>query len=235
MSAFTVDVPPPILIFGERDQVEGELWLTNPSADDIKITGASLHVNFPTPETAAIPIPADSGILAGSTKRLTIRSAMPVFTPPGAYSANITLHTSVGDQVIAASVTIASTFIVQLAPSVLTFTGVKKATTLSGTVLVLNKGNAAVDIGPIPAEAMLEMVAIPRILAVSGGTVSVEPSLGMTPGGTVTFANAQSTVAPGGWASVDIKLKMPATLPANRHFRVLPRIATQRFVVDLLT
>jgi hypothetical protein len=235
MSAFTIDVATPILIFGERDQVEGEVWLTNASGADIKITGARLRVSFPNPETAPIPIPHEAGIAAGSTKRLTIRSGMPVFTPAGTYNADITLHTSVGDQVIPASVVIASTFIVQLAPSVLTFTGVKKATTLSGAVLVVNKGNTPIDVVAIPDETMLEMVTTPRILAVSGGTVSVEPALAMTPGGTVKFTNASSTVGPGAWASVDIKLKMPAALPANRHFRVLPRIATQRFVVDLLT
>jgi hypothetical protein len=44
-----------------------------------------------------------------------------------------------------------------------------------------------------------------------------------------------TVVAPGTWRPVPVKLTMPATITANRHFRVLPRIATQRFVVDLLT
>jgi len=235
MPAFTVEVATPILIYGERDQIEGEVWLTNTSGADVKITSASLCVNFPAPETAPIPMPDDAGVVAGATRRLTIRSGMPVFTTPGTYNADITLHTSIGDQVIAASVVIASTFLVQLAPAILTFTGVKKATTLSGTMLVLNKGNTPVDVGTIPDEKLLEMSTTPRILAISGGTVFVEPALTMTPGGTVKFTNPSSTVAPGAWASVEIKLKMPTTLAANRHFRVLPRIATQRFVVDVLT
>jgi hypothetical protein len=235
MSVFTVDVATPILIFGEGEHVEGEVWLTNSTSSAIKIAGATLLVNFPTPENAAIPIPDDAGIGAGATRRFLIRSGMPVFTPPGTYTAVITLHTSSGDQAIAASVVIASTFIVQLAPTVLTFTGVKKSVTLTGAVLVINRGNTAIDVTSIPDETMLEMVPTTRIVAISGATLTVEPALGMTPGGTVKFTNPSVTIAPRAWASVDIKLKMPATLATNRHFRVLPRIATQRFVVDLVT
>ena len=102
-------------------------------------------------------------------------------------------------------------------------------------MLVVNKGNTPIKVGPIPGETMLEVVSIPRVVEVSGATLSVQPAPGLAPGGTVTFTNPTKTVAVGGWASIDVTLKMPATLPTNRHFRVLPRIATQRLVVDLLT
>jgi hypothetical protein len=160
---------------------------------------------------------------------------MPEFAPPGTYDATVTLQTSVGEQVISAVVVIASIFGVELAPGVLTFTKVAKSATLTGTVLVVNRGNTPVEVGAIPDEAILEMVAIPRILAVSGGTVSVEPAIGMVPGANVTFTNDRPTIPPSGWAATEITLTMPATLTADRHFRVLPRIATQRLIVDLLT
>ena len=235
MAALKVDVAVPILIFGELDQIEGEVWLTNTSGAPVTIDSATLTVNFPTPETGAIPIPDGAGLAPAETKRLLIRTGMPMFTPGGTYSADITLATSAGGQVIKATVVIADTYVVGLAPSVLTFTGVKKSTSLKGTVLVINKGNTAIKVGSIPNETMLEVVTVPRVVGVSGATLSVEPAPGLTPGGTVTFANPTKTVAPGAWAAVDVTLTMPATLPANRHFRVLPRIATQRLVVDLLT
>lgn len=235
MAALSVDVAVPILIFGELDKIEGEVWLTNSTGGQVTIDSASLTVNFPTPETGPIPLPDGAGLPPGATKRLLIRSGMPMYTPGGTYSAEITLATSAGGQVVKATVVIADTYVVALAPTVLTFTGVKKSSTLSGTVLVVNKGNTPIKVGAIPSETMLEVVTIPRVVEVSGATLSVQPAPGLAAGGTVTFTNPTATVARGAWASVDVKLKMPATLPANRHFRVLPRIATQRLVIDLLT
>jgi hypothetical protein len=235
VAALKVDTPTPILIFGEFDRVEGEVWLTNTGGVDVTITKALLTVDFATPETGSIPLPDSTAVPPGATRCLTIRSGMPAFTAGGTYSAHISLETSAGNQTIAATVVIADTFVVRLAPSSLTFTGVKKSTTLTGTVYVVNRGNTPVKVGPIPGETMLEVVTVPRVVEVSGTTLSVEPAPGLASGGTVTFTNPTKTIAPGGWAAVDVKLKMPATLPTNRHFRVLPRITTQRLVVDLLT
>jgi hypothetical protein len=235
VAVLTVDVAVPILIFGELDRIEGEVWLTNATAGEVTITSATLTVNFPTPETGAIPLPDGAGLAPAATRRLLIKTGMPMYTPGGTYSAEIALNTSAGGQVIPATVVIADTYVVALAPTVLTFTGVKKSSTLTGTVLVVNKGNTPIEVGTIPSETMLEVVTIPRVVEVSGATLSVEPAPGLAAGGTVTFTNPTKTVAPGAWASMDVKLKMPATLPTDRHFRVLPRIATQRLVVDLLT
>jgi len=235
VAGLTVDFTVPILLFGELDKVEGEVWLTNNTGSEITITGAQLTVSFPTPETGAIPLPDNTPVPVGATKRLFVRSSMSVYTPGGTYSGQIDLTTSAGGQSIPATVVIADTFVVALAPSVLTFTAVKKSSTLTGSVIVLNRGNTPVPVGKIPDETMLEVVTIPRVVEVSGATLSVEPAPGLATGGKVTFTNPTPTLAPGTWASVDVKLKMPATLTANRHFRVLPRIATQRFVVDLLT
>jgi hypothetical protein len=235
VAALKVDVAVPILIFGELDRIEGEVWLTNTTNAEITIDKATLTVNFPTPESGPIPLPDGVGLPPGATKRLLIQSSMPPYTLGGTYSATIDLQTSAGGQVIAATVVLADTFVVALAPTVLTFTGVKQATTLTGTVLVVNKGNTPITVGTVPSETMLEVVTIPRVIEVSGASLSVQPAPGLAAGGTVTFTNPTTSVAPGDWASVDVKLEMPATLPPNRHFRVLLRIATQRLVVDLLT
>lgn len=235
MAALKVEATEPILIFGELDRIEGEVWLTNDTGADVTIVSATLTVNFPTPETGPIPLPEGTALATKATKRLLIQSGIPTYAPGGTFSAHIDLLTSGGGQTIKATVVIADTFIVALAPTVLTFTGVKKSTTLTGTVLVVNKGNTPIKVGTIPSETMLEVVTIPRVVEVSGATLLVQPAPGVAAGGTVTFTNPTPTVAPGDWASLDVKIKMPATLPPHRHFRVLPRIATQRLVVDLLT
>lgn len=231
----TVDIAQPVLIYGEHDQVAGEVWLTNNSGGDVTVNGASLTVAFPTPETGAIPLPNNTTIAVGASRRFAIQSGMPVFTPGGTYGASIDLETSAGPQSIAASVFIADTYLAEVVPTVLTFTGVTKSATLTGTVLVVNRGNTPIQVGAIPDETMLEMVTIPRVVEVSGATLSVQPATAMVTGGTVTFSNPVTAVAPGAWEPVAVKLTMPATITADRHFRVLPRIATQRFVVDLLT
>ena len=69
----------------------------------------------------------------------------------------------------------------------------------------------------------------------TGGSVSVEPAPGPSTGGTVTFTNNTPTIDPGDWAQVDFHLTTPATLAADRHFRIMPRIASERLVVELLT
>jgi subtilisin family serine protease len=235
VAALKVENTGPILIFGELDRVEGEVWLTNTSGVEVTINQASLTVDFPTPETGSIPLPDNTVVPPGATRCLAIRSGMPSFTLGGTYSAEIAVVTSAGPQVVKATVVIANTYLARLAPSILTFTGVKKGASLKGTVLVVNQGNTPIKVGPIPGETMLEVVTIPRVVEISGATLSVQPGPGLASGGTVTFTNPTKTVAVGAWASIDVTLKMPATLPANRHFRVLPRIVTQRLVVDLLT
>lgn len=231
----TVDISEPILIYGERDRAAGEVWLTNGLGEDVTINRASLTVAFPTPETSVVPLPDGAVITAGASRRLAVQSGMPMFTPGGIYGASIDLETSAGPQSIAASVVIADTYLLELAPTVLTFTGITKSATVTGTVFVVNRGNTPITVGAIPDETMLEMVTIPRVVEVSGATLSVQPGPVMVSGGTVTFSNPVTIVAPREWKPVTIKLTMPATIVANRYFRVLPRIATQRFVVDLLT
>lgn len=235
MAVLAVEVPTPILIIGEGEQLAGEVWLTNASGADVTITGATLTVAFPTPESGPIALPDGVKLAPGVTRRLVVRSGIPPYTPPGTFTASIDVTTSAGPQTIPATVVITSVVNVAFSPSVLTFAGVLPSSTHIGRVQVLNRGNVAVDVGAIPDETLLEMVTIPRVVRVSGASVAVEPALGTTPGGTVTFANPLSTVPPGGWTSVDVSVTLPAALTAGRHFRILPRIANQRFVIDLLT
>lgn len=236
MPPFTVEGTTPVLIFGEGRQVAGEVWLTNPTAGSIDITSATLLVNFPTPETGDIALPSGAAIANGATRRLLINTSMQPFTPPGSYSATITLVTSAGNQAIPGTVVIAGSLVPELGPKEQTFTGVTAASTFAGSVVVYNRGNTPIVVGAIPDETLLEMVITPRVLeVVAGGGVTVAPALGMTPGGTVTFTNTKPTIPPGGWGTVDFNLTTPAVLAANLHFRVLPRIATERFVVNLLT
>jgi hypothetical protein len=101
---------------------------------------------------------------------------------------------------------------------------------------VRNRGNTPFTVNPIPNEDLVEVVVVPRVLEVgTTGAVTVEPAPGATPSGSVTFTNPTPTINPGDWAQVDVQITAPASMTADRHFRVMPRIVTERFIVDLLT
>jgi large exoprotein involved in heme utilization and adhesion len=234
---FDLPAPTPILIFGVGEQVEGRVWLKNATGAEIKVTRADLTVDFPTGSaTGQIPLPEDAGIPPGETQPLIIQSGLTVFSAPDTYNATVTLTTSAGNQAIPAKLVIAATKSVALAPTVAVFTGVLSSTDYDGSVVAVNRGNTAITVGPIPDEALLEVVSTPRALTVENdGTASVVPALATAPSGNATFTNPTPTIQPGGWAPVTFKLRTPAGLAMNRHYRVFPRIAMQRFAVDLLT
>jgi len=232
----TVEGSTPILLFAEQDQMQGEVWLTNTTGADIGISGGSVLVDFSPPETGAIAFPSGAAVPAGATKRLALRMAVRPVASPGNYTATITLDTAAGTQTIPATAVVASVFLPVVGPSKLTFAGVTSSATLNGSVVVRNRGNVPVVVNTIPDETLVEVVILPSVLTTgAGGSVSVEPAPGTSTGGTVTFTNDTPTIDPGDWAQVDFALTTPAGLAADRHFRILPRIASQRFVVDLLT
>ena len=236
MAPLTVEGSTPILLYGEQDRMHGEVWLTNPTGAAIGVSGGSVLVNFAPPETGTIALPADAAVPANSTRRLALDLALQPSAPPGVYTATITLDTAAGSQTIPASAVVASVFLPVVAPDTLTFTGVTASATVAGSVIVRNRGNTQVVVNPIPNGKLVEVVILPRVLEIgAGGRVSVEPAPGPSPGGTVTFTNNTPTINPGDWAEVDFNLTTPAALAADRHFRVLPRIANVRFAVDLLT
>jgi hypothetical protein len=226
----------PVLLYGEQGQMAGEVWLSNLTGAAIGISGGSLVVNFPAPETGTISFPPHAAVPAAATRRLSLALALQPFTLPGSYTATVTLDTVAGTQTIPATAVVASVFLPVLAPGKVTFTGVTPAATLDGSVIVRNRGNTPVVVDTIPGETLAEVAILPRVLKVgTGGAVSVAPAPGSLTGGAVTFANNTPTISPGDWAQVDFHLTTPATLAAGRHFRILPRIANERFVVDLLT
>jgi hypothetical protein len=232
----TVEGSTPILLYGEQDQMQGEVWLSNTTGAPIGVTSGSLLVNFAVPETGTISFPPGAAVPAGATRRLGLSLSLQPFTSPGTYPATLTLNTAAGSQTIPATAVVAGVFLPVLAPSNVTFTGVTAATTLDGTVIVRNRGNTPVTVNAIPSESLAEVVILPRVLRVgTGGSVSVAPAPGSLTGATVTFTNNTPTINPGDWAQVDFHLTTPAALAADRHFRILPRIASARFVVDLLT
>jgi hypothetical protein len=226
---------PPILIFGTLDGAEGEVWLKNGTGAPITVSKADVTVTIGTPETGTITF-ADEPITAGSIKRLVFRFGLNAFIAPATYPAEVVLTTSAGALAIAATLVVIKKFVLELAEASTVFTGVAASTTYQGAVVAVNRGNAPVTVGQIPDETVLEMVTMPRVLAIApGGEVSVAPSGGLAPGGTATFTNTKPTINPGDWSEITFDLTTPAALDPHRHFRVLPRIATQRFVVDLLT
>ena len=238
MAALVVEGTVPVLLVCADNQVQSEIWLTNPTPGDIKVDSATLSVTFLTgTETGAIQLPADAAIPADSTRRFAVAMGLKPFVAPGSYGAQIDLGTSAGPQSIPATFVVLSRLAVGLAPSNSVFTGIAASTAVSGTVLVRNKGNVAVTVGAIPDAALFEVTAAPRVLGVDGsGAVSVEPAAGLAPlPGTVTFTNSTPTIPVGGWADVTYQFTTPAGLAPDLHVRVLPRIATERFAIDLLT
>ena len=236
MPPLTVVGSTPILLFGELDQMQGEVWLANPTASDIGVSDGSILVNFATPETGTIAFPNGAAVPAGATRRLGLNLAIRPDTSPGLYAATISLNTSAGVETIPASAVVATVYLPALGPTKVTFSGVAPSSTVDGNLVVRNRGNVPITVNGIPDETLVEVVVIPRALEVdAAGAASVTPAPGPSAGGTVTFTNATPTIAPGDWADVDFHLATPASLVANRHFRVLPRIGNQRFVIDLLT
>jgi hypothetical protein len=229
----------PVLIFGTATEAEGEVWLGNSTGSDIKIESATLTVNFPAPDgtqSGAIALPPDAVLATGTTKRLLIHTGLTLFTAPGSHTATINLVTSAGNQSISATMKVAKSTAVAIANPPLLFTGVAASTAYSGEIVVLNRGNSQITLDDIADEPLLEMVTTPRILAIAAsGSVSVAPALGLTPGMDVSFTNDTPTINPGDWATVQFQLTTPATVAADKHFRVLPRVLTERFVIDLLT
>ena len=236
MASLTVEGSTPILLYGEQDQMQGEVWLSNPTGAAIEITSGSLLVNFAVPETGAISFPASAEVPAGATRRLGLTMTLQPFTVPGFYPATITIQTNTGPETIPATAVVASVFLPVLAPATITFTDVTPATTLDSSLIVRNRGNIPIVVNSIPGETLAEVVILPRVLkSGTGGSVSVGPAPGSLTGGTVTFTNNTPTISPGDWAQVEFHLTTPATLAADRHFRILPRIVNERFVVNLLT
>jgi hypothetical protein len=236
VAPLTVVGSTPVLLYGEQGQMAGEVWLSNLTGADVGVSGGSLTVNFPAPETGTISFPPGAAVPAGATRRLGLALALQPFTLPGSYTASVTLDTAAGTQTIPATAVVASVFLPVLAPGQVTFTGVTPATTLDGSVIVRNRGNVPVAVDTIPGETLAQVAVLPRVLTAGpGGSVSVAPAPGALTGGAVTFTNNTPTIGPGDWAQVDFHLTTPAALAAGRHFRVLPRIANERFVIDLLT
>lgn len=227
----------PILIVGRAQQVDGEVWLANPTGADIAISGATITITLPSGvESGPIQLPPDARVPAQTSRRLAISMGMQPLTPPDTYPGSLDLVTSAGNQSIGVSLVVVATVAPALVPERFVFAGVAPAAVVGASVVVRNDGNVALAVGPLPEEPLFEVRAHPRVLALAvGGAVSVEPALGLAAVGTVTFTNDTPTVAPGGWAAVAFQLTVPGGIPANAHLRALPRVATERFAVDLLT
>jgi hypothetical protein len=232
----TVESPVPILLFGERDQMQGEIWLSNSTPSDIGLNGGTVLVNFGTPESGAITLPSNTAVPANTTRRLALNMAISPVTPPGVYTATVSLDTAVGPLNTAATAIVAGAVVPALGPAKFTFTGVAPSSVHTATIVVRNRGNTSFTVNAIPDETLVEVVVAPRVLEVgTTGAVTVEPAPGVTPSGLVTFTNPTPTINPGDWAQVDVQITAPASMTADRHFRVMPRIVTERFIVDLLT
>jgi hypothetical protein len=227
----------PVLIVGTGEVVRGEMWLSNPAAADLTLTGATITVTMPTgPEAGQIPLPADVVVPGNGVRRMIVEMGMQPLTEPGAYPAVLDLATSAGSQAVPASLVVTAVTAPVILPERLVFTGVTPSAVVDGSVVVRNAGNVPLTVGPIPDEPLLEVRAHPRVLAVgAGGAMVVEPAVGLAPTGTATFTNTTPTVPPGGWSAVAFQLTAPAALASNAHLRALPRIGTERFAVDLLT
>jgi hypothetical protein len=228
----------PVLLLGDGQKVEGEVWFENSSANDVKIDHAVLSVTFSTGlVSAAIGIPPDAAIAAGATRRLLVSVGVPPFTPPASYPASIDLTTSVGGQTIPATFVVPTLLRVAVVADQQVFTGVQSTDVVSGSVVVRNIGNVPVDVGKIPDEQLLEVKATERVLAVNGsGTLIAEPAVGLLAvAGSATFVNPTPTIPVGSWTDLTYQMTVPAGLPTNAHLRVLPRILTERFPIDVLT
>jgi hypothetical protein len=228
----------PALVLGALDQLRGEVWLSNPSDSEVKLSSATLTVTISGPaEQGKIQIPPDTVVAARASKRLSISFGIEPFTAPGSYTASIDLDTSAGPVSIPATLVIERVVAIGFTNRQHVFAGVTSASKIKGSLVVLNRGNVAFAVDAIPDEPLFEIVPMPRVVAVANdGEVTVSPAPAMTPvAGTLHFTNDTPTIAVGGWAEVGYEITTPAGLPTATHLRALPRIGTERFSVDLLT
>lgn len=228
----------PVLVLAHGEELRGDFWLANPSDTTVIVESATFTATFATGvQSGAIPTSSDFAVAGRGFKRFTFGFSMAPSTAPGSYGANVDLVTSAGTISIPALLFVTEVALVGLAPTARVFTAVEPNATLAGTVLVRNQGNVAFDVGAIPDEPLIEIVAAPRVLAVeAGGALQVEPAEGFTVlASNVSFTNETPTIAVGGWAEVAYELTTPSSLPSNVHLRALPRIGTERFAIDLLT
>ena len=225
----------PILIFGKLDGAEGEVWLENTSGTDIKVDKADVTVTVNGVMEQGTIVFADETIADHSIKRLVFRFGLNPFVAPGTYPGQVVLATSAGPLHVDASLIVAQIFVLELAETSLVLAGVTSNTTHQAAVVAMNRGNVPVTVGQIPDETVFELATEPRVLTAEvGGNISVTPGPAVAPAGTVKFTNVKPTIGPGDWSLVTFEIETPS-LNTDGHFRVMPRIATQRFVVDLLT
>ena len=196
----------------------------------------NLLVNFAVPETGAISFPASAEVPAGATRRLGLTMTLQPFTVPGFYPATITIQTNTGPETIPATAVVASVFLPMLAPATITFTDVTPATTLDSSLIVRNRGQHP-DRGEQHSrrDPGRGRDPAPRAQIRYWRKCVRRSSARLIDGVAVTFTNNTPTISPGDWAQVEFHLTTRATLAADRHFRILPRIVNERFVVNLLT
>ena len=167
-----------VLLVGGGETAQGEAWLENNTGGDVKIEKAELSIQVAAVEqTGQIPLPPDETIADKSFRRLSISFGMEPFTAPGQYAAHLDLTTSIGVQVIPASLVVLTNEQVAVLPEQPVFTGVVPPSTITTAVIVRNVGNASVTVDSIADEPLFEVVAGQRLLGVgAGGVVQVQPA-----------------------------------------------------------
>jgi|1186.fasta_scaffold08152_3 hypothetical protein len=228
-----------ILLVGGGETAQGEVWLENDTGGDVKIDRADLSIQVGAVEQhGSIPLPADEGIKHNSYRRLSISLGMEPFTAPGEYVARVDLTTSIGAQSIPALLVVIANAQVAVIAEQPVFTQVVPPTTIATAVVVRNVGNVPVHIDAVPDEPLFDVVAGQRLLGIgAGGVVQVQPasSLVATAHELSFTLGATPTIAPGGWAKIGIDIAVPAGVGTGAHVRALPRIANDRFSIDLVT
>jgi hypothetical protein len=228
-----------ILLVGGGATAQGEVWLENNTGGEVKIEDVHLTVTVgAVDQTGRIPLPADEVIANQSFRRLSISFGMEPFTAPGEYAAHVDLDTSVGAQAIPAVLVVVANAQLAVLCEQPVFTNVVPPTTLSTALIVRNVGNVAVDVDAIVDEPLFEIAAGQRVLGIgAGGVVQVQPASSLVATAHVlTFTLASTpTIEPAAWATSDVDIGVPAALDLGLHVRALPRLANDRFSIDLVT
>lgn len=228
------------LLLAGGSTVQGEIWLQNNTATEVKIHNATLSVQVgAVTQSGAIPLPEDVPIASGSFRRLSIGFGMEPSTAPGEYTASVELEfPDLTTQTIPAVLIVVANPQVAVLAEQTVFTGVASPSTITTAVIVRNVGNVAVTVASVPDEHLLEVGAAQRLLDVDAtGTVVVQPATDLASlAQTVSFTLAATpTLAPAEWAKVGVDIAVPAGLSTGKHLRALPRIVNDRCSIDLLT
>lgn len=223
----------PIVFTGEPTRLKADVWLHNEGKEDLLLEHATLispalQRHAERQEVARISVPRV--IHARERRLLSVSFDIDSSIPPGSYDAEIRLEAAGGSKNFLAQVVVTQNYQLSVDPGQFVFAA-GAARSISGELVVRNKGNIAVEVTPM-GECQLKDPERPEpcCSAVEEPKQKEEDEFS-----SLQITNDTVVVQPGTWMPVRFTVVLPDSLPANAHLRARPRVGNKRFNIDILT